>query len=420
MLRLAVALFAIQAGFHGFTAALPLALGRVGLPDPEIGLIVGAAALVQLPAAIAAGALVDRFGGRRLVVAGGIAYLIGAGIMMVPGVDPAGDRSPFLLARLFQGLGIAATLPAALSLVPALVPPARRGFALAFVGSAHNLTLVVLPPLSLVVLAATSLAGVAAANIGFVLVGLTIVLFGPTGTALPADQVAGGAARNDVTIADGTVRDEAAITNGGAAAPHHGLASRRLGFAFRRSWIRPLAIQLLYVAHWGVVTAYLPQRAAAAGADIGLFFVADGLAILASRVPSGWLADRVPPRRLILLGLAVTVVAIGLLILPPTTPILIVAGLLTGVSGGLIMTPLLVELSHRANDADRGSAFALYSGALAGALVLGSIGAAPIVAVAGFEAAIAASIVGLASAAALTLTDPGLARAGAQRAGALA
>ena len=151
------------------------------------------------------------------------------------------------------------------------------------------------------------------------------------------------------------------------------------------------------MAHWGVVTAYLPQRAELAGADVGLFFVADGIAVLALRIPSGWLADRIQPRWLVLVGLLLTAVAIGLLVLPVTTAILIVAGALTGAGAGLVLTPLLVEISRRSTDADRGSAFAMISAALAGALVLGSIGVVPIIASAGFEATILATIVGLAA-----------------------
>ena len=55
MLRLALRCLAVQAGFHGFTAALPVALARAGVPDPQIGVIVGTAALVQIPAAFLAG-----------------------------------------------------------------------------------------------------------------------------------------------------------------------------------------------------------------------------------------------------------------------------------------------------------------------------------------------------------------------------
>ena len=383
LLRLALALFALQAGFHGFTASLPLALSRSGIPDSEIGLIVGLAALVQIPAAFIGGALVDRFGGRRLLGVGGVAYLAGASMFLIPGIDPVDDRLPFVVSRICQGVGLAITLPAALSLVPKLVPMHRRGFGLAFIGSVHNLTLIALPPLSLAVLGdGTSLRGVALVVGAVVVVGLVLGL--DLGSRTP--HTAG--AENPVDLV--------------------GEARRRLGFAFRRSWLPPLAVTLLYVAHWGVVTAYLPQRAELAGADVGLFFVADGVAVLALRIPSGWLADRVPPRWLVLSGLLATAIAIGLLVLPVTTPILVVAGLLTGGGAGVILTPLLVEISRRSSDADRGSAFAMFSASLAAALVLGSIGASPIIAVAGFEATILATIAGLGLAAGVALLDPGL------------
>jgi predicted MFS family arabinose efflux permease len=383
VIRLAVALFAVQAGFHAFTASLPIALANAGVPDPQIGLIVGTAALVQIPAAFAAGVVVDRVGGLRAFTAGGLAYLVGCAILLLPGVEPGGPSAPFLAARVFQGIGIAATLPAALSLVPRLVAPDRRGFGLAFVGSAHNLTLVAIPPLSLAVLAATSLHGVALMAVAFVLSGLAIVRIVPF-RFLPTGE----------SGADGPTT----------------VARRRLGFAFRRTWASLIAIDLLYIAHWGVIVAFLPQRAEAAGANIGLFFVADGVAILLSRVPSGWLADRIRPIFLVIAGLAATAVAVLILTQPPTTPLLIVAGTLTGAGGGLVITPMLVEMSRRSRDADRGSAFALFSAANAGALAIGSIGGAIVLDAFGFEGAMLATLVGIVGAVALALLDQGLRR----------
>ena len=383
VLRLALALFAVQAGFHGFTASLPVALSRAGVPDPEIGLIVGVAALVQVPAAFAAGAILDRFGGLRVFGIGGVAYLAGCAILLLPGVEPGGPVAPFLAARVLQGIGIAGTLPAALSLVPRLIEPTRRGFGLAFMGSAHNLTLVAMPPLSLAVLSASSLHGVALTMVGVVVAGLILAGAKPLPFRDPAPSH---------------------IEPGG---PRHA-ASRTFGFAFRRSWAPLIAMVLLYIAHWGVIIGYLPQRAEGAGADIGLFFAADGISILMSRVPAGWLADRMRPVLLILAGLATTGVMILLLALPPTTPLLIVAGLLSGGGAGLVMTPILVELSRRSGDADRGSAFSLFSAALASALVVGSIGGAPVVAIAGFEPALLLTLVGIVGAAAVSLSDRGL------------
>lgn len=401
LVRLAVALFALQSGFHGFTASLPVALARAGVADEEIGVIVGLAAVVQVPAAFAGGALVDRFGGLRLLAVGAVAYLIGAGVMLLPGVDPGGDMLSFAVARVSQGIGIALTLPAALSLVARLVAPDRRGFGLAFIGSAHNLTLVVMPPLSLAVLGTgSSLDPVALLVIGIVLIGVLLLVAVPI-RLRPATE---------------HEHPEAPASSGNAPGSKPPvLASRWLGFAFRREWIPLLVITLLYVAHWGVVTAYLPQRAELAGADVGWFFVADGIAVLALRIPSGWLADRIQPRWLMLTGLLLTALAIGLLVLPPSTPVLVLAGALTGGGAGLVLTPLLVEMSRRSTDADRGSAFAMVSAALAGALVLGSIGAAPIIASAGFEATILATIVGLACATVVALADPRLAASAESR-----
>jgi MFS family permease len=383
MLRLAFALFAIQAGFHGFTASLPVALARAGVPDPQIGLIVGVASLVQVPAAFVAGVVVDRVGGLRVLGLGGLAYLVGCSILLLPGVEAGGPAAPFVVARFFQGVGVAGTLPAAMSLVPRLTTPEQRGISLAFIGSAHNLTLVAMPPLSLAVLSATSLRGVALAMTIVVVTGLVVAFAVPFRFRDRAPQELHLDAQHEV-------------------------APRRLGLALRRSWVPLITMILLYIVHWGVVIAYLPQRAEAAGADIGLFFAADGVAVLASRVPSGWLADRIRPLILILIGFAMSGASVVMLTLPLTTPLLVGAGLLGGVGGGLVMTPILVELSRRSADADRGSAFSLFSAALAMALVIGSIGAAPVIASVGFAGALLAGLVGIGGAAVVAATDRGL------------
>jgi len=232
---MSLALFLVQAGFHGYTASMPLALARAGRRDPEIGFIVGVAAVIQIAAALAAGVLIDRWSGLRLFALGGVAYLAASILLLLPGVEPAGSTAPFIVARLLQGIGIGMALPAGLSVVPRLVPHFRHGVALAIAGAGHNLALVLLPPLSIVVLDRYGLDGVAVLVAGLVLGALVITV------ARPVRQL--------------------------PAAVETGLARRRLGFAYRPAWAAPLAIMVLFVAHWGVVTAYLPQRAEAAGAS---------------------------------------------------------------------------------------------------------------------------------------------------------
>jgi MFS family permease len=376
VLRLSVALFLVQAGFHGFTASIPLALARAGRPDAEIGAIVGVAALVQIAAALAGGALIDRFGAIRLFLVGGLCYLVAAALLFVSGVGPEATGA-VVVARVLQGMGTGLAVPSAMSVVPGLVSAARRGVAIATMGSSQNLTLVVLPPLSIIVLDSYGLQGVTALVIVLVIGAMALALARPI-----------------------TPR-EAAVSNLEAA-------KRRFGFAYRSSWVAPLAVLVLFVVHWGVLSAYLPQRAESVGANIGLFFAADGLFVLLARVPAGWISDRIPPVWPVLVGVAMTALAVVLLLPLPTTEILIVAGTLTGLGAALIIQPLLLALTARSGDADRGSAFALFNAAFAAAIALGTVGTAPLIGSLGFETLLALALGALGMSAVVALADRGL------------
>jgi predicted MFS family arabinose efflux permease len=243
------------------------------------------------------------------------------------------------------------------------------------VSAAQNVALMVMPFISIAVLDATSFQGVGVLVLALVGVGLVL------SRALPLRPV-------------GDTADD------GMAA-----ARRRFGLAYRRAWTVPLLIVVLFVAHWGVVTAYLPVRAEEAGADIGLFFFADGIAIVLTRLAAGRLVEHASLKALILAGAAVTAAGVGLLLLPVTSLTLLLSGLLGGAGGAIVMTPVTIELSRRSSDADRGSAFSLFSGGLAVAMTLGSIGGAPIVATLGFNAGLVVGIVLIVGAMVLAALD---------------
>ncbi len=377
VLRLTIALFLVQAGFHGFTASVPLALSRAGRPDAEIGVLVGLASLIQIPAALVGGALIDRYGGIRLFVLGGLFYLVSCILLLLPGLDPSSSDVAIGLARALQGAAFGLSLPAALSVVPRLAALTRRGLALATANMSQNLSYVILPVLSIAVLDAYGLDGVTLLVGAMVVVGLAVTL------VRPLHQVA---------------TDEPKLDE----------ASRQFGFALRRSWFPPLAIITLFIVHWGVITAYMPQRAEAAGANIGLFFAADGVFVLLARLPAGWVSDRTRPIWPILAGIAMTFAGVFLLLPTPTTPLLVLSGALTGVGAALIVQPILLALTRRSNDADRGSAFALFSASFAVAVVLGSIGTAPLIDQLGFETVLLLALGALFVAAIVAVADPGL------------
>lgn len=374
---------ALQAGYFGFIASMPLALARSGVSDSQIGLLVGIVALVQIPAALIGGALVDRFGPVRMLGAGAAAYLFSVMVLLLPDVDAATSLGPFVVARVTQGIGFGLTRPAWLALLPRIIASRRSGMGLGVALAVQNLSMIVMPPLSLAVLdSRASLDGVALVVGGLVLLGIL---------TLAANRGQIDSHRDDWLRRP---------------------AGRRYGFAYHWSWTPALAIMLFYLVHWGSLSAYLPQHAELAGANVGLFFATDGLFSLVFRVPSGWLADRVQARWLVLAGLLLTAIAIGLLTIPITTATLALAGVLTGTGAGLLTTPVYVELAQLSARAERGSAFAMVSVAAAVAILLGSAGVAPVIDVAGFEAAILVSMVGFAAATVVTLADRRLATIG--------
>jgi predicted MFS family arabinose efflux permease len=262
---------------------------------------------------------------------------------------------------------------------------ARLPTALASVGVAGNVSLALTPPLSIALLDAFGLGAVALGVSASVISGA--LLLGRAHVAATSD----------------------------AALAHDGSPDRRRSTAFRPAWrpewAPPLACSLLFVAHWGVVTGYLPQRAELAGADVGLFFTGDALALLAVRIPAGWLASRIPALPIVLSGIAITCAALALLLLTPTTPLLIVAGIGTGIGSALFFPIVLIELARRSDRRDRGSAFGLYSVAFGSGIAIGSLGLAPVYAIVGFEPAMAAGILGCATAGIVALFDRALRRA---------
>jgi MFS family permease len=377
VIRLAASLGFAQAGFHAWIASIPVAMAAVGRPDPEIGLVVGSAAVANLLAALASGGLIDRFGGRAAYLVGTLVLFAGAAPIALGLVGAASDSLELILLRALQGIGLAIVLPSVMMLVPGQVPRRRLPTALAVVGVAGNVSLAVTPATSLALLSTWGLPAV----------GLAVCL-----------SVAGGA------VLLWPVRDH----------EREAMERRPTAFrpAWRRSWLAPVLTTILFIAHWGVVTAYLPQRAQAAGADIGLFFTADALGLLALRVPAGWLAGRIGSRPLIIVGVLVTLVGVALILPPPETWLLVVAGLLCGAGSAFFFPVMALELTFRSDVGTRGSAFALYGLAFGAGIALGSLAVAPIYPLIGFDLALLGGLALVAVAGAIALLDGDLAPPG--------
>ncbi|MFI5292107.1 MAG: MFS transporter [Candidatus Limnocylindrales bacterium] len=111
-------------------------------------------------------------------------------------------------------------------------------------------------------------------------------------------------------------------------------------------------------------------------------------ALVAARIPAARLVERLGSRRSMLIGISVTAIALLFLLPPATTPLLVVAGIGTGVGAAFLLPPINFELSRRSTDDVRGSAFALFSFAFSAGVAVGSIGMSLFIASIGFGVAI--------------------------------
>ena len=343
-----------------FSAALPLYLFRNrGYSLGLVGALVGLASVVQLIATLVAGPLVDRRGARLAMRLGAACYVVAAGLFLTSASLPA-----IALARVLQGVRIALVLPAVFSVVPPLVSQRFQGTALGTVGAFNNVAVAIGPPLGLLLLAGS-----------------------PASLFLTALATAGLAIATSLLLKVG----------GRAAEPGRLLK-------YRAAWTPLYAITFLSVVYWGVVTAFLPIAVPPSQIpNVGWFFTADALAVMAARIPTGYLADRFGARWLLVAGVTITGLAISVLLISPSFITLLVAGVGTGLGAALLLPPILLELTKRSNVTDRGTAMALYGTSFAAAVAAGSLGGAVLVQRFGFNATLVVSLIACMAAAPIAL-----------------
>src|SRR5689334_11567167 len=131
---------AFFAGFYALLVPLPRYLATVGLPDWQVGLVLGAFGVASLIGRPIAGVASDRLGPRRVMLVGAASLLVGA-----VGVVATRSVLPLFGLRILQAAGYVAFTTAGTALIVALVPPGERGRRLAVFGVAANLAITVTP-----------------------------------------------------------------------------------------------------------------------------------------------------------------------------------------------------------------------------------------------------------------------------------
>jgi MFS family permease len=335
-----------------FPPLFPVLRADLGLTNVEIGLVMSALSvgtILQLPV----GELVDRTGAKRVFVAG---VAVTAGGVALAGFGVAAYWS-LLVGALISGVGQAAFHPADYALLGAATEGDREGRSFgihtfgAYVGFAAAPVVV------------AGIAGVAGARAALVVVGLAgIVYAGLAAVALPPIY------RNrELATVD---PDPEAATDGA------GRRSLREDL-LRRDVLAMFAFFIVFVAaakgvqtFTNVLTVDAYGFSAGAGnTALTAFFAAAAIGILAG----GYLADRLPPKRVALatlLGGAVIITLVVTIVAPLGPPFAVAGFSAVGFTVGLVYPSRdrLVSRATAAGGTGRGFGF-VFSGVAIGGVV---------------------------------------------------
>jgi MFS family permease len=307
------------AGFYTLIVPMPLYLSGIGLPDWQVGFIMGAFGVASLVGRPLAGTLTDSLGFRPVILFGTLSLALGAvgvGFVIWP---------PLLFfLRILQAAGYVAFTTAATSLISDLAPVARRGAALALFGAAANVAITLVPAAISAGLTYLTLRGAFLLCGGMAVLGGVIVWFTVPG-------------RN------------------GERRPFAVRALIEIPAVLRA----PMFTTWLFGVGFGVFYQFLPLLAERRALEpVGLAFSVYGASIILTRLLTGRLLDR-PDRRRVLPP-ATLLMASGLAVFAIADQmwLLLVAAALTAVGGG-IFHPALIAI-HVDSIPERGRATAAF------------------------------------------------------------
>ncbi len=276
---LTITIFLQWMGASSIIPMLPVYVRRLGGSDALAGMVMAsffaAGVLSQYPI----GRLADRIGRRPVLIAGLVTYGLASFAFLLPIAAPMA-----IVLRALQGVGAGAAIVASLAMVSGSVAEGRRGRAFAAIYGAELAGMAVGPLVGSVI---------GARSMWIMFLGSGILSLG---ACLPALQIREGSGRHIEraarTRADGTVRP---------------LARVRMNRSMTGALLCGAALGLasgVYEICW---TLLLLSRGAS-GLAIGVSWTLFAVPFVAVAKPSGWLADHLDRRVLVLAGLGVCTV----------------------------------------------------------------------------------------------------------------
>jgi MFS family permease len=336
-LLLCISNFLYFGSFYLLLPTLPQYVAQLGGTASHIGTVMGAFTLASVFVRPALAKQADIRGRKRFM-------LIGAGsfALLFPFYGVVHSMMPLYLIRLAHGVAHGTYLGASFAYVADLAPMERRGEVIGIYATSNVVAMAIFPGMGIWFL--DYVGG------NFSVLFTVSVIMGAVGFLAIAGMT------------------EIKPGSGRTGAP-------KLLFVIRRRvvWVCSLAL-FSGATVYGAVATFLPVYAPERGIrNFGVYFTALAASVLASRVVTGKLSDRIGRRKVVLPFMGLLTLAVFLLPFLQTLSVLVIIGICFGLGFGAYMPTLNALVVDETPPGERGSAVALFTASMDMGITTGSI-----------------------------------------------
>ena len=301
--------FTFSSVFHILIPTLPIYLSKSGSSEVEIGVLVGVLGVSSLVLRPIVGRGLIKIPEKNFMIAGTLIFALTSIAYLW-----ATPFWPFLMVRIFQGIGLAFFYTASVTLITNISPVTRRGQSISYFYLAFNISFALSPSLGMFLIN----------NFSF-----TPLFLFCLGLSLCALFFTTRLGRGEVESLEG-------------------LPDQDQSFLSREAL--PIAL-MSFFAHivWGALTAFFPLYAIEKGvANPGYFFAAYASVIILGRVLGGKILDLYSKERVILPCLFTYIISMTLLAFSETLPMFILVAVIWGIGNAFLMPSLVTYTLDRA------------------------------------------------------------------------
>src|SRR4030042_1881025 len=313
--------FALAFAFSLLIPALPIYLSKLGSNEVEIGILIGSLTISSLVLRPFVGRALLKTSEKTFLIAGGLLYAFTSIAYLF-----APPFWPFLIVRIFQGIGFAFSSTALLTLIANISPETHRGQSLSYFLLTHNIASALGPPLGMFFINHFSF------NLLF------LVCFGLSLSSLLITHQLG---RRQATPLESSSLQE--------------------GFYFSRKALRPSIINFFFFFTWGTLSAFFPLYAIYHGVgNPGLFFTTVAIMLILGRTMGGKIFDLYSRESIILPCLFAYIISMAILSFSETLPMFILVAMIWGI-GHAFFFPSLVAYVLDQVGSSRGPAMGTFT-----------------------------------------------------------